>query len=84
MIMEYHQCNTEIVELFIQKCVICLENPSIYAFRLCGHQCICEHFHQNIADVDLLKCVICKTQLFALQSVGEAGMYLASLYSINS
>ena len=35
-------CN-EVVWIFNQKCVICLEHPSFFVFRLCGHQCLCEH-----------------------------------------
>ena len=61
MIMVYHDLNNEIVKIFNQKCVIYLDNPSNHAFCLCGHQFICEHSFQNKSDVDLLKCVICRT-----------------------
>ena len=60
-LMEHHNGNIEKVINFYQKCVICLDNPDIYAFRLCGRQCNCEHCYQNESDVDLLKCVICRT-----------------------
>ena len=51
----------EVVKKFSQKCVICLERDSIYAFRQCGHQCICEQCYQNKGDIDILKCVVCRT-----------------------
>ena len=56
-------CNgsNEILKIFIQKCVKYLENASLYTFRVCGHQCICEHCYQSKGDVDLLKLVTCKT-----------------------
>ena len=47
----YANGNNEVVKIFIQKCVICLERDSVYAFRQCGHQCICEHCYQNKGDV---------------------------------
>ena len=53
--------NNEVVKMFSQKCVICLERDSIYAFRECGHQCICEQCYQNKGDIDILKCVVCRT-----------------------
>ena len=38
---ELENCNRTkgTVKIFNQECVICLENPSVYAFRQCGHQC---------------------------------------------
>ena len=27
----------------------------VYAFRQCGHQCICEQFYRNKGDTDKLK-----------------------------
>ena len=39
---EYLNGNSELVKIFDQKCVICLETGSDYAFRRCGHQCISE------------------------------------------
>ena len=58
---QYLNGNKEVVKLFNQKCVICLERDSDYAFRQCDHQCICEQCNQNRGDFDKLKCVICKT-----------------------
>ena len=54
--------NNEVVKIFNQYmlCVICYERDSVYAFRQCGHQCICEDCYQNRGDIDLLKCV-CRT-----------------------
>ena len=42
-LIETNYCNgnNEVVKIFSQKCVICLERDSIYAFRQCGHQCFC-------------------------------------------
>ena len=45
---------------FNQKCVICYERDSVYAFR--REQCICEQFHQNRGDIDTLKSVVCRAQ----------------------
>ena len=39
---QYFVGNNEVVKIFNQKCVICYERESVYAFRQCGHQCICE------------------------------------------
>ena len=36
----FYNGNNEVVKIFSQKCVICLERDSDYAFRQCGHQCI--------------------------------------------
>ena len=33
----YLNGNNEVVKIFDQKCAICLERDSIYAFRQCGH-----------------------------------------------
>ena len=49
------------VKIFNQKCVICLESDSDYALRQCGHQCICEQCYYNKGDIDILKCVVCRT-----------------------
>ena len=49
------------LKFFVQKCVICLERVSNYAFRQCDHQCICEQCYQKKSDIDILKCVVCKT-----------------------
>ena len=58
---DYCNGNNEVVKIFNQKCVICLERDSIYTFRQCGHQCICEQCYQNKGDIDILKCVVCRT-----------------------
>ena len=62
-LIETNYCNgnNEVVKIFNQKCVICLERDSSYAFRQCGHQCICEQSYQNKGDIDILKCVVCRT-----------------------
>ena len=58
--INYTNENNEVVKIFNQKCVICLERDSCYAFRQCGHQCICEQCYQNKGDIDILKCVVCR------------------------
>ena len=58
---QYFDGNNEVVKIFNQKCVICLERDSIYALRQCGHQCICWQCYQNKGDTDILKCVVCRT-----------------------
>ena len=56
----YLNGNNEVVKILNENCVICLERDSIYAFRHCGHQCICEDCYQNKGDIDILKCVVCR------------------------
>ena len=51
----------EVGKSSIEKCVICLERNSDYLFKQCGHQCICEECYQNKSDIDIFKCVVCKT-----------------------
>ena len=58
--LEYTDESNEVVKIFNQKCVICLERDSEYTFKQCGHQCICEGCYQNKGDVNILKCVICR------------------------
>ena len=58
---QYFNGNNEVVKIFNQKCVICYERDSVYAFRQCDHQCICEQCYQNKGDIDILKCVVCRT-----------------------
>ena len=41
----YTNGSNEMVKIFNQKNVICFERDSLYAFRHCGHQCICEDFY---------------------------------------
>ena len=59
-IPEYLNGDNEVVKIFNEKCVICLEQDSIYAFRLCGHQCICQQCYENKGNIDKLKCVVCR------------------------
>ena len=56
-----HNGNNEMFKLFNQECVICLERDSIYAFRQCGHQCSCQDCYENKGDIDIKKCVVCRT-----------------------
>ena len=58
---QYFNGNNEVVKIFNQKCVICYERDSIFAFRQCGHQCICEQCYQSKGDIDILNCVVCRT-----------------------
>ena len=58
---QYFNGNNEVVKIFTQMCVICCERESVFAFRQCGHQCICEQCYQSKADIDILKCVVCRT-----------------------
>ena len=58
---QYLNGNNEVVKIFNQKCVIRYERESVYAFRQCGHQCICEQCYQSKGDFDILKCVVCRT-----------------------
>ena len=62
----YPNGTNEVVKFFIQMCVICYETASVYAFRQCGHQCICEDCYQNRDDIDLLKRVVCRTYFFTI------------------
>ena len=59
--LEYTNGDNKIVKVFNQKCVICFEGDSEYIFKQCGHQCICEQCYQNKGDIDILKCVVCRT-----------------------
>ena len=62
-LVETNYCNAtnEVVKIFNRKCVICYERGSVYAFRQCGHQCVCEHCYQNKGDIYIIKCVVCRT-----------------------
>ena len=62
-LIETNYCNgnNEVVKIFNQRCVICLEGDSTYAFRQFGHQCICDLCYQNKGDIDILECVVCRT-----------------------
>ena len=58
---EYFNGTNEVVKTFNQKCVICYERESVYAFRQCGHQCVCEQCYQSKGYIDILKSVVCRT-----------------------
>ena len=49
----YTNGNNEVFKIFNQKCVICSERGSVYAFRQCGHLCICEQCCQNKGNIYL-------------------------------
>ena len=51
----------DVVKIFSQKCVICLERDSFYAFRQSVYQSVCKQCCQNKGDIDILKCVVCRT-----------------------
>ena len=57
----YTNGNNDVVKIFNQNCVICFERDSVYAFRQCGHQCICEQCYENKGDIDILTCIVCRT-----------------------
>ena len=59
---QYCNRNNEVVKRFNEKCVICYERDSVYAFRQCGHQWNCEQCYQNKGGIDLLNCVVCRTK----------------------
>ena len=52
-LIETSFCNgtNGVVTFFNQKFVICYEKDSDYAFRQCGHQCICEQCYQNRGEM---------------------------------
>ena len=51
--LEYTDGSNEVVKIFNQKCVICIERDSDYIFKQCGRQCICEECYQNKSDIDI-------------------------------
>ena len=59
--LEYTDGSNEVVKIFNKKCVECPERDSDYIFKQCSHQRICEECYQNKGDIDILKCVICRT-----------------------
>ena len=59
--LEHTDGSNKVVKIFNQKCAICLERDSDYIFKQCGHQCICQECYQNKGEIDILKCVICRT-----------------------
>ena len=64
--LEFTDGNNEVVKIFNQKCVLCLERDSDQIFKQCSHQSICEEFYQNKGNFDILKCVNCRTEFFEL------------------
>ena len=68
---QYLNGNNEVVKVFNQKCGICLETDSDYAFSKYGHQCICEQGHQNKGDIDKLKCVVCRAWYMCINSYNK-------------
>ena len=56
-----YNSNNELVKIFIEKCCICLENDSVYAFGKCGHLSICESCYKNTDSDKLTKCIFCKS-----------------------
>ena len=60
----YCNGNNEMVEIFNQKCVVCYERESVYAFGQRGHQCVCEDCYQNRGNNDVFKCVVCRTKYY--------------------
>ena len=63
VLVETNYCNrtNEVVQIFKKNCVICYERDSVYAFRQCSHQFFCEQYCQIKGDIDILKCVVCRT-----------------------
>ena len=57
--LEYTDGSNEVVKIFNQKYVICLERDSEYKFTQCSHQCFCEDFYQKKGYIDILNCVVC-------------------------
>ena len=57
----YTNGNNDVVKIFNQKCAFCFERDSVYAFRQCGHQFICEQCYENKGDIDILTCIVCRT-----------------------
>ena len=62
--LEYTDGSKEVVKVFNQKCVLCLERDSDSKFKQCGHQCICGKYYQNKGNFDILKSVICRKKIF--------------------
>ena len=58
--LEYCSGSKEGVKIFNQDSVICFKKPSVYAFRQCRHQSLCENCWTN-SNVEMLNCAVCKT-----------------------
>ena len=59
--LEHTDGINEVAKFFNQNCVLCVERDSDYLFKYCDHQCICEECYQNRGNIDILKCIICRT-----------------------
>ena len=59
--LKYTVGSNKVVNLFNQKWVIWFERNSDYLFKQCGHQCICEKCYQKKGNIDILRCVVCRT-----------------------
>ena len=62
----YLNGENEVVNIFNQKCVICLERDSVYAFRQCGHQCICQACYEYKSDIDIKKVLFVERNLICV------------------
>ena len=58
---DYFNGSKEVLYIFSQKCVICFERDSVYAFRRCEHQCKCESCYEKRGNIDILKYINCRT-----------------------
>ena len=59
--LDYTDGSNEVVKLFNQKCVICLNSDSDCIFKQCRHQCICDKLYQNRSHFNISKWVVCRT-----------------------
>ena len=57
----YTDGSNEVVKIFNQKFLICLERASDYIFKQCGCQCVCDECYQNKGDIEIFKCPVCRT-----------------------
>ena len=57
--LEYTKGSNQVVKIFNQKCVICLELVIDDLFKECGHQFVCKECYQNKGNIDILKCILC-------------------------
>ena len=60
---DYIKRNNEVVKCLPQKCVIGFGRDSEHASEKCGHLFTCSSFFDNKDDVNILKCVVCRTWL---------------------
>ena len=59
--LEYCSGTKEVIKNFIRKCVISLVNPSVCAFRQCGHRCFCGDCYTSLDEGKKIMCVVCGT-----------------------